>query len=327
MRLTLLTFLVAFQIGPVSTGAAQENQKLPEHEMAIQNFLFQGMRFGTSGTEFLRRIPGAEFDQNQSDQQKKLHVLLIEDVPGTDYVEASFIDEKLYEISFYYFPETLNKQGGWKAVSEKVASEFGAADVSEVGRDSAVIASLSWNFLAVERFIGITVLERSVKVTFSDTSGYSKMTDRIGRKGAERHQIEEENAVEIEQRRIEADGRRISLAESEAIEKQIDEALAKMMSSKTKSKGDSEAVMQFRLRGEEEKAKRQEIEAKSLLRQAIDAEISAIRSEIRALSASIHGAEVTTYEQRKRVQLVRNQIYAKDRVIQAKNAQKSAIKN
>lgn len=175
--LLLLFVLPAFSQEPSPPSVSGGNRFL-----AIRDYTFQGMTFGTDLKTFQEKYPSALPWAEESDPDNGLQVFLLTDVSGPDQVVLSFYNNQLFRVTLIYSVPTINAMGGWQTLAEKLVAKYGKADGDSLGTDvkgDDEVANYFWRFIpSVNRTIRLRVMTKAAKVEFSDASAYEKWQAR-----------------------------------------------------------------------------------------------------------------------------------------------------
>jgi hypothetical protein len=181
----MLVFARAIALSVLLVSSIQGATK--EQVEAIKNYAFQGTVLGTSLDDFKKKFPQAEVDEDESDAKNGKEVFWIEEVKGVDTVRFFFLDKKLYQVSFDYLPDTLNKIGTWTTLVERLTAKYGKPTEvlsDDDARAQELVAFYSWNFVAANRFIELTVESNGALVEFTEMKTFAELINRL-KKNAE----------------------------------------------------------------------------------------------------------------------------------------------
>lgn len=93
---------------------------------------FAGIDFDTSPNDFVQRFPGETPNwTNKEQQHSRVRVYCLADHKPSRFASFSFVDEKLYEITFSYDWLTIGELGGRQAIIDRLAHRIGPPNRSK----------------------------------------------------------------------------------------------------------------------------------------------------------------------------------------------------
>lgn len=150
-----------------------------EYETNMLNFNIQGIKIGTSLSEFKNTTKFTyEYYDSISQPEVNQKVYVSDDVPNMDTCVFRFFDDKLYEVRILYSAATCNKMGGVTAVLEKLVKRYGRKFDSPYRDAEDALFEGFMRFDNIDRYLYTIVKEKIMILEITDLDTARKLEEK-----------------------------------------------------------------------------------------------------------------------------------------------------
>ena len=141
--------LILLMVLAVSLRSARGEAHSAESTQAALDFAFAGLKLGMTMDEV--KALGATLipEPKTSHPEAKDLDFTVVAFNGLDVLALSFYDGKLYEMGVAYYPETVEKIGGWHTLYHRLVAKLGSPDESQDTVET--IKKATWQFYQAKR--------------------------------------------------------------------------------------------------------------------------------------------------------------------------------